>query len=138
MGVDYYANSVIGMGISPELLEKEQRRRGCGHPEGRGRYCAECGKPMYISTKESIDGFDGDTLFGLAVSSSTDNGYFVVHLVGVTTDSSRSDSDTGCKMIPLEDDVVAKSRQTIKEKLEPAGLWNEKTFGLWSILYCSY
>ena len=33
---------------------------------------------------------------------------------------------------------IEEVKTKMREKLEPIGLWDEETFGLWSVQYCSY
>jgi hypothetical protein len=139
MGADYYAKAVIGLRVYPSDLVKEKytERRGCMHkvPDDGFPYCAQCGQPRIIKDVETVNLLDG---LAIEAAYSTDEEHAVLYLGKhfVATNSSRHDESP--KMQYLDNNAVQVARETLKSKLEPLGLWNEKYFGLWAVLYCSY
>ena len=142
MGVSYVAKAVIGVRIRGDRLKTVQDVRGCGHPLGSGRFCQSCGKLSWVPQDTILSAFahpkwpeeytdepgDGE---GLGLFFGTDRrwavyGYGVVgrndnEPDGVDVERTVTDIQTACEAV-----------------LGPLGLWDEKEFGLWAILYCSY
>lgn len=73
---------------------------------------------------------------GLLCYWGTDHDYVYVGIAtGEDTYSNGGDDDS---FVSLQADDVAQIKEKLREYLEPIGLWDEKQFGLWSVLYCSY
>lgn len=138
MGVDWSGNAIIGVRIrNPRVQTKN---RGCRHPEQPARFCNECGKPMWETSTElspKLDALEDDrnNKTGLQVCYSTDNEEYFVGQYMASSGSNRSGECIGFKELP-----PVLNTQEIKVKLmEYLGdLYNEKEFGLWTVLHCSY
>ncbi len=134
MSVTYRAKAFIGCKVTRDRLFHTVKARGCDHaPLHSTLYCPHCGKLMWVDKKVPISQWDEeDDLSGLTlVHGMGDELYACVRYV-VAEDSGIAD-----KLMPLHEDSVAMTKRMLQVKLEPLGLWDESTFGLWSVLYCS-
>lgn len=157
MGVDYRAQTIIGVRIPHSSLHEMRTVQGCDCTSpGNGKYCSECGekrvetKSMPIGEYTLYDGEpneflwgwdrEGDRLIartGKHIETSYGNGFDdeCDRFVGFTikTGSSRGDDHVeGPSSFP----DVAKEKERLQGLLEPMGLWVEADFGLWTVLGC--
>lgn len=141
MGVDYYAKSIIGVKIAePKVAQKV---RGCNHAEGKGKYCAECGKPMFFQETclhpilETLKNNGGTPLFTkLGLVWGTDQEEAYVGFFKNSSSSSRSGDGRDAGKVDINDIDIPAIKKALQEVL--GELYNEKNFGLWTVLYCSY
>jgi len=139
MGVSYSAYTVVGIRVKEHQLYKEKRIRECKHPFVEdARFCPVCGKSMFSVEYESIAGYDegsveflGFDVYGGTLNEDDSIGTDIFIGVGCLVD----DEYEPKKFDLLNEEEV---RNELKKKLEPLGLWNEKDFGIWTVLYCSY
>jgi hypothetical protein len=135
MGADYYAYAVIGCEVTGKLY-KPAVEPGCLHKNPPTQaFCGTCGKKTVKHTEIPIDGFDPDdnllVFNGRALK--------VVH----TTDDERAFAGLTTTAIDHRDsatriDLDTFAREMVQEVLEPLGLWDPTSFGIWSVLFCSY
>jgi hypothetical protein len=140
MGVDYYAKSIIGVRIPNPTVKKQVR--GCEHPESKAKFCPECGKPMYFQEEgyhpiiEALDEYDSKKVTKLKLVWSTDQEEAYVGFFKGGSDSSRSGGANEAAKVDLPDINIQELKDALQKELKE--LYNEKNFGLWTILYCSY
>lgn len=138
MGVDWYARAAIGCKVAKEKLWPTSRVRACSHPlpDEAMRFCPTCGKPAWENRSRPADGYDEGkgTFHGFPVARGTDG---AVHVVCVKGCLAEADSDDGAARRGLPGDI-GEAEHDLRAMLEPLGMWDDKAFGLWSILYCSY
>jgi hypothetical protein len=128
MGADFYASGLIGCEVTGQT-ETVTWKPSCEHnPLQTKQFCADCGKPVkLVEIKTPLPGLEAAIkAAGLSVASTTDGEREFVGLKAGSTD------DATCTRIP--DDIKDKVRAV----LEPFNLWDEKSFGLWGIQFCSY
>lgn len=140
MSVVYYAYAVVGVRLLPkQFVTKDVKRvRGCKH-EFDSDFCPVCGSPKWREEKISFDALatdEGDdkldVFHGIPVCYNTDDQY--VYL-GITAKTSYYGEEDECEINILS---IEQIREKLKSVLEPLGIWDEKSFGLWAVLYCSY
>ncbi len=146
MGADYYAKAVIGCEVTGKLTRIVQRPR-CNHVKpDNAEFCPKCGKSTAPEdVKEPIPGYDPEDdpdrltpalrqLATLTIAWTTDDERAFAG-IQATTGSSRGSGDSTAHL-PYSQIIDAKAK--VKATLESLGLWDEASFGLWSVLYCSY
>lgn len=138
MGADWSSNSIIGVRIrNPRVQTKT---RGCRHPESTARFCAECGEPMWETSTElspKLDDLENSTKHpsGLQVCYSTDQREYFVGMYMTDGGSNRhSDGVNKTELPPVINTAEIKAK--LMEYL--GDLYNEREFGLWTVLHCSY
>lgn len=136
MSVDYYSYAVIGLKIDPSSLMKKTKKRGCNCKiEQIGKFCPECREPSYVIDETPIEGYDysEQTFHGYKVVFSTDEQEaFICAIYAMSRSYEDKPSLSG---VPYD---IKKLKEDMKNVLGPLGFWNEKEFGLWSVLHCSY
>lgn len=138
MGVDYYAQSIIGVRISNPRVTTTVR--GCNHPEGKAKFCPECGKPMHTQEKglhpivEKLDDCYSKEKITLLWSTDQDEAY--VGFFKGRSESSRSGGARDAAKVELPDLNIQELKDALQKELKE--LYNEKEFGLWTVLHCSY
>jgi hypothetical protein len=153
MGADYSAYAVVGCIIDRSNIPmKKERVKTFKHDypdNGEIKFDPKTGEALWktIEYPEFVfadqgdpnpDDNDGKTkvikLGKLKIFTGTDG---KPEVLGVGTgEETYSNGGDDYDFTPLEDVDSIKNR--VKEILEPIGLWDEKKFGLYSILYCSY
>lgn len=136
MGADYHAYAVIGIVVDSSKFYHEPRTvKAFDHdyPEDM-KFCPQTGKELWALDEEPIEGFDEDryTLGGFPIVQGTDGKIEVLAVCRNGAD----DYDRG-KVKPLPDNLD-ELKQQVKSLLEPLGQWDERKWGLYAILYCSY
>jgi len=147
MGADYYAKAVIGVLIDEDKIPKKHVRvKAFQHdfPEDWKVDPTNPSRKLWNEKNYPEFTFDPDYAnedtklvklpMGMGVFKGTDDEPAVVG-VGAESGSSNGGDDYDFKQIP---DSVENVRDALKNILGPLGLWDEKKFGLYSILYCSY
>lgn len=139
MGVDYYAQSIIGVKIANPRVKTIYR--GCKHTAGKGKFCAECGQPTFVESTELHpviekleNGSEKMTKLGLIWGTDQEEAY--VGFFKCETDSSRCGGARDSGKVALPDINIQELKKALQEELKE--LYNENNFGLWTILYCSY
>lgn len=152
MGVDYRAYAVIGCVVDlDKVTMKKERVRAFKHnypDNGEIKFDPKTGRALW-ETKEypefvfeddggCTDDYSGKSkvikLMGLKLYQGTD-GEPTVLGVG-TGDDTYSNGGDDKEFLPIKDLESIKNK--VKAVLEPIGMWDEDTFGLYAILYCSY
>ena len=131
MSVDYTAYTIIGVKVPKSRLYEKKNVRNCSHPQSDSKFCPECGKPMWQETEKPIRNFDAED--------EKYNGLDVIYedyesperYIGYAL-SRGSYSDCSCLSIEELETVI----KDAKLKLGP--LYDEKLFGVWTALNCSY
>ena len=133
MSTDYTAYTIIGIKIPEEELHTTVKKRGCKHPETNTKCCPECGAQMWITTKEDIPEYESgsEKFMNLKAIKGTDDTDLYVGEI-FETGNSNGGNDEAFNKIPETETLKNK----IKTKL--GKYWNEKRFGIYTILYCSY
>ena len=143
MGCSSKASAVIGVRISTKTVLAcglaKTPIRGCAHPETPGKFCPECGAAIWkvISSRtfEDIDDFEQNTdLAGFSCAYDTDQEH--VHL-GISAQTEWEGGRSAPELLPDAAGLAAR-KAALEAFLEPLGLWNERSYGLWPILYVSY
>lgn len=141
MGADWYARAVLGCEVTGKLYRIELKP-SCAHAFDRTafKFCPHCGKDSRdVENEVPIAGYDPDegvinTRSGpVRVAWTTDQKRMFAGFVA-KADDHYSD---GASMMPSSPGLVAPA-DWVREALEPLGLWDPATFGLWALLYCSY
>jgi hypothetical protein len=126
MGSYYYAYTVVGCRLESDETASLSTVRGCNHAATNTKFCAECGKPMWIKQEQTIAEFleDLDLPEGYEVITNSDGYAFI----GLTAEASY----TGTRLPDYDYDLV---KFTVKELL--GELFNEEEFDIWSVMYAS-
>jgi len=135
MSATYYGQAVIGVRIDPKKLMTIKRIRACDCVSApTGNFCSNCGKKSFKEEECPIESFsDGENVLDYEVVFGTDREEAVIAFVcAEETDNNKSNN---FKQIP---ENIKEIKEQMRDTLGPIGLWDEKKFGLWSILYCSY
>ena len=138
MGADYYSYAVIGVKIDPEKLTKVTQVRGCDcDTDLTGKFCSNCGAEIFVEEEENIPEYDEDkeTLYDHKIIFRTDNETAIVAVIFAKDKDYNKDNNHSFEQIP---DNIKELKEELKNTLSPLGFWDEKEFGLWSVLYCSY
>ena len=137
MGVDYYAYAFIGQKINKQKMNKDVLTAGCNHQNpGTANFCSVCGKRAFTVTQQPV--IDFESLKGISAIESTDNEEIFLALNHHQVKSGTSRGGENLAFRILDSKAVEEAKTVLKELLEPYGLWDEKQFGLWTVLYCSY
>jgi hypothetical protein len=139
MSVCAFASAIIGVKIDESKLYKKVTKKAFPHNYDESfQFDPKSGKPLWKTEKTPIKEFDEEeeTLSGLKVVFSTDHFHCFVSAFGTGT----SYDENGYSKIELEnsDGFIDKLKKELKKALEPLGLWDEKSFGLYSVIYISY
>jgi len=131
MSTNYYAYTVVGIKFAKNEIYRSEKARLCKHPlpeDKNAKFCPVCGQKLWQTIEESIPEYDDMTeqLAGVPAVWDTDQRHLFVGVVTKTEDSGKNDIE-----LPLIKDMV-------KRPLELKGLWHEKRFAIWTVLYCSY
>lgn len=135
MGAVYHSYAVVGVKIDPERLVTTKKVRGCQcEKTPTGHFCSSCGEPAFIEEDECIEGYNEDEdIYGYKIIFGTDHNEAFIAAI-VCKDDDYGDSKNFSQM-PTE---LERIKNDMRNTLDPIGLWDEKKFGLWSVLYCSY
>ena len=142
MGINYRSYAVIGFEIDSDMLYTTKEVRNCScdimfYEDTPPKFCYGCGKAFLTEKRTPIDGWDEDNdINGMTIVFGTDRKEAYIGAVI----AKRSDYSSDGSFKKIEDDI-----KTMKEKIKKAlgkelfeAIVFEKTFGLHSVLYCSY
>lgn len=138
MSVNFYSYSVIGVEIDEDdLYQPAKMVKAFEHNHGRDvKFCPQTGKECWKEVREPISEWDEyQTLGEYKVHHSTDQRRYVVGIVASETGSSDGGDDVAFNKLPHN---IEGEKERLKSFLKPLGLWNDRKFGLYAILYCSY
>ena len=142
MGYSARAHAIIGIRIDNRKLWTQVGKKACSHAIPKNsKFCPECGvKNIIVPEKKPIKGYekgDGDygTVAGFKLGSDgcENEPEFIA---GFDPETGSSNGGEPSAFSPIPD--IAKIKADMKSKLEPLGLWNEKAFGIYAVLYASY
>ncbi len=144
MTVETYIYAMVGIHCKDQCTTKTESVRGCGHPDTWDKYCAVCGKKMWI--KNTVEHHASDKLEHLQEwyggeddNGRDDNNISMIYspmtgpddfVVGRVLED--FDSDTGGHAVPfniLTDEEYTAAYEETKAALEPLGLWDAEKFG---------
>lgn len=137
MSVSYWCYAAIGVKIDPKKLMRMEIVRNCHcETEPTGKYCSNCGKEAFEEIETPIEIFeDQETILGYKVIYGTDHKESIIAAFEARAKDFYEDKKKSFQQLP---DNLKEIREKMRDSLGPLGLWDEKKFGLWSILYCSY
>lgn len=136
MGADYSSAAVIGVKIDQGKLATSKMVKAFPHDFGPDiNFHPKTGKKLWMEKAEYIPQYDEykGTLAGFRVTFTTDN---TTMYCGIVASGTHSNCGSEAKRTKLED--IGEIKAKLKSALEPLGLWDEKSFGLWTVLHCSY
>jgi len=136
MGASYYAHAVIGVEATGKLHTTTQEP-SCAH-KPTGAFCSTCGKPNKpVDVKTPIAGYDEDrgSISELRVVHSTDEKKSFVGIAVRTGDINYAENN---QRLPLTPSDFMVRVEDLRRQLTEIGLWDEASFGLWAVGYCSY
>jgi hypothetical protein len=144
MPANAWSVSILGLDINPEKFVRMERRRCCDHPVSAANNCSVCGSQIWQDVQVLIEECDADemkvekvkTVCGYPVYRHSNNLRTFVGLV-VRTKGCQQDEDRAPVRLELPADLP-RYKAEMKKKLEPLGLWDEKRWGLWSLLETMY
>jgi hypothetical protein len=138
MGADFTSSAVVGLKIDPKKLTISKKVRSCKcdvKDIETMKFCPKCGEEVFTEELDCIPGYneDGD-LCGYKLIFGTDQieAYVCAFLA--------EQDDYGDKVQDFTQlpDNIKEIKEKMRDTIGPLGLWDEKKFGLWSVLYCSY
>ncbi len=136
MSADFSSYLFIGLPIDKSKLVTVEKVKAFYHefPE-EYRVSPIDGKPLWKINHIPITGYDdsNDKLFDYDVICTDEEQYFICF--------KKYEADSENEFVKLSDTEINKFtdiKKTMKECLEPLGLWVEDKFGIYSILNCSY
>lgn len=135
MGADYHSYAVLGVKINPEKLVTTKKVRGCQCvATPTGDFCSGCGSHAFIEEEECIEGYNEDEdICGYKIIFGTDHEKAFIAAFCAKADDYNDNEEFS--QIPTNFEEI---KNKMRDTLGPIGFWDEKKFGLWSVLYCSY
>lgn len=145
MGADYTAGALIGIRVDPTKLYREKQEKAFKHSYPLDwKVCPKTGRELWRTVREPIDGavsrYEGEDASKIGpydVTYGTDHETAFICIVSTNDTYSNAGNDCAMVSIPVGFNIV-EEKEKLRETLEPLGLWDEKLFGLWTVLYCSY
>ena len=136
MGVDYSSYVVIGCKVDEKKFRINKKVRGCDCKVDNienMKFCSNCSKKVWEEDYDFIEGYEEDESFlGIPLVYNTDHRECWVPIYSGEAD----DRIDNIKLnLPKS---IEELKAELKTKLEPSGLWDEDSFGIWCIQYCSY
>ena len=135
MSVSYISYAIIGVKVDIDKIFPIRNSRTCDcDVDLSGNFCSQCGSKLFEKKIEYIEGFDKtkNILHGYKVVFGTDDEDPIIAAKYVKNSNWDSPS---FEQIPTD---IADVKNKMRDLFGPLGLWDEKKFGLWSVLYCSY
>lgn len=143
MGADFYASAIIGCEIEDDKLIRKIVVAGCHHKnEPSAKWCPDCGKPTKVAKEYYLHEEDKDFMkkckeLGLVIKDCTDRKGHVIGLKKFCSPQVDISDTYGCYDKAEVTDFTSAREQTMYA-LDQIDMWDEKTFGLWVVGYCSY
>lgn len=135
MGIDAHAVALIGLTIGKRDVLYQPKRKvklfDHNHPEN-WIVDPESGKALWKEVRDPIPGYEEgypSTLCGYSIHLTRHSQAFVA-LRATETESHRSGSLASMGSLPAN---IEEEKKKMKDVLEPLGLWDERSFGLWAI-----
>ena len=133
MGVSYWSYLIVGCKVDKEKFKINKIEESC-YCDVRGKqfmeYCSKCGKKVVEEDYDVIDGYEEDESFlELPLVHNTDYKDCWIAIY--------KEEFEDCVKMELPK-TIEELKIELKSKIEPFGLWNEDSFGVWCIQYCSY
>ena len=148
--IDTYVYAIVGVHCKDECTSKNEKIRGCDHPESASglpeiaaKYCAVCGKAIWVenNTKTCLsdklkhlqewhgdkDGVFDESAIAMIYNPMCGPTEFVVGRVLESFDS--GNEGAAVPFNTLSDEEYAAAYDQTKAALEPLGLWDEEKFG---------
>lgn len=139
MSTNYTAHTILGVKIKYDKLFRTEEQRTCDCQIGtsviaNSNFCPACGQPLFEEVKIAIDlsvedGYYEDKCFGLYLIRTYEEDYAYI---GINLGSNSIDSEENKSFYRLPEQF--NQRKYMREILEPHGLWDERKFGIWTIL----
>ena len=138
MGVDFSAYAIIGIKIDKErLYQKPETVKAFDHKyslSDKIEYCPNTEQKLWKEFQDPIPEWDEDDKLGpYRIYTTPYSDDCIVGLVVCDDTGSNGGNDIDFVRIPNN---LTKLKETMKNYLEPLGLWHEPNFGLYSVLYC--
>lgn len=143
MTVDTYVYAIVGVHCRDKCTSKDEKVRGCDHPEAKTDYCAECGKKMWVDRKVKTclsdklehlqewhgdeDGVFNESAIAMIYNPMWDPTDFVVGRVLESFDG--GNESLSIPFNTLSGEEYAAAYDQTKAALEPLGLWDPTKFG---------
>ena len=109
------------------------------HPESM-KFDPETGKKLWEIKDVPVKGYDEDdcVFHGYQIVHTTDRRETIIAYLAIG-DHTNSNGGADYQMEKLSGkEDISKIKEEMKELLEPLGAWDEKKFGLYAVLSCSY
>lgn len=103
--------------------------------KGTGKFCSTCGTALdaVYTTREPISGYnEGDAFYGLDMYYLGDTVLLCVARINKIGD----DEPIAAQRIFIDPTLLEQHRKTMRDVLEPRGLWDEQQFGVWLYMWC--
>jgi len=138
MSTSYYAITCIGAKIPYDKLFTKTKIRVCNHPlpkQKEAEFCMECGNPLWRTKEKPIKEYNepNDKLCGLNLCI-VDNRLEDTEYVFVGKIAKASQEEQFIMTKSLDSDTKC-LKSVLKNALTPLKLWEEKDFGMWTVLY---
>ncbi len=132
MSATWSATALIGVKVRGSSLYTTSVHPGCNcfAAVPGAKFCPQCGKPALRSVKQPIAEYDEGkkTVCGLPVVEA--EGYWYVAALLLSTTDYRQGEFVNFT------ETFDEMRHRLRAALQPLGLWQEATFGLWAVLGC--
>ena len=138
MGVDYYSYLVVGCSIDEDKLKIPTKVRACDCNVDKiedMKFCSKCGEEVWKEDYDLIEGYEEDESFlgfDLVYNTDNENCWIAIRKKEVGG-YNRNEFD----MLDPSDNIE-ELKAELKAKLEPHGLWDKESFGIWVMQCCSY
>lgn len=126
MQASYYSSARALLGLQVDYHKLMELPSSCGHEKPAGaNFCPECGKPSgsYDESSKTIAGY----------SVLLDVERLEAYVCGASASDERPNGPQ-CRPTMLTTDMIADIRIKMRNSLKPLGLWDERSFGLYSVL----
>jgi len=143
MTVETYVYAMAGVHCKNVCTTTTEMVRGCSHPQTNTKFCAVCGKKMWIINK--IEDCLSDKLKHLQLWYGNEEGEVDENAISLIYSPMRGSSDfvvgkvfeefdAGCEGVAvpfnvLTDEEYTAAYEQTRDALEPLGLWDPEKFG---------
>lgn len=143
MSIETYVYAILGVHCKDVCTNTLLRQRGCDHPESAAKFCAVCGKKIWVKTNTQqclsdklghLQLWYGDPDTGEVDENAISMIYSPMcgpndFVVGKVLENVFADEGSATLFSVLTDLEWATVYEQTKAELEPLGLWDEKKFG---------